>query len=180
MYEKIFLFIKEKAGIPEIFQFIILGCIIIYFNNYISNKFILNLIITTFVVAFFDIYLKNIILFAVNNNYYKFIINNIITIVMIDLLFSLIKEQNLSEITFIKYFNIGFACLFYETIIFKFFNYNSLCNGKLRTITKTIIRLATIHILSNFLNDKDYDIEWFDFSTSQIFNFSLFNIAFTD
>ena len=65
-----------------------------------------------------------------------------------------------------------------KTIIFKLYNYNNLCNNKLRVMTKTIMRLATIHILSNYLNDADFDKKWFDFALAQMTNYSLFNAVF--
>jgi hypothetical protein len=42
------------------------------------------------------------------------------------------------------------------------------------------MRLATIHILSNFLNGKSFDGKWFDFSFGQIFNFSFFTTVFAE
>jgi hypothetical protein len=50
----------------------------------------------------------------------------------------------------------------------------------LRTSTKIILRLATIHILASYLNGEAYDKNWFDFSFGQIFNFSLFSTAFNE
>ena len=47
-------------------------------------------------------------------------------------------------------------------------------------MTKVIMRLATIHVLSNFLNGSDYDKTWFDFSFAQIFNFALFDAVFSE
>ena len=114
--------------------------------------------------------------------YYKFVINNVITIVIIDLLINVINNGLYSndQLCPFYYFNLAFACFFYETIVYKLFNYNELCNERLRSITKTIMRLATIHILSNFLNGKPYDSKWFDFSFGQIFNFSFFNTVFAE
>lgn len=169
------------SGIQPEFVLIIMG-LALYYCHYLSEqKFLItNIIITSFVLATYDIFLKKILLFAVTDDYYKLIINNIITIVIIDLLINWIKDNSNPKINFIYYFNLAFACLFYETIIFKLYNYNGLCNQRLRTVTKTIMRLATIHILSNFLNGQDYDKSWFDFSFSQIFNFALFNTVFSE
>ena len=165
---------------PEIFV-IILGLLLYYFHYLSDNTFLItNIIITSFVLAIYDVFLKKILLFHVDNDYYKFIINNVITIVVIDFLINLIKDKSNPKLNFINYFNLAFSCLFYETIIFKLYNYNGLCNKRLRSITKTIIRLATIHILSNFLNDNDYDKTWFDFSIGQMINFALFDTAFSE
>lgn len=165
---------------PELI-IIILGLTLYYFHYLSEQKFLFtNIIITSFVLASYDLFLKKILLFSVNDDYYKLIINNIITIVVIDFLISFIKDNSHPNLNFIYYFNLAFACLFYETIIFKLYNYNGLCNERLRSITKTILRLATIHILSNFLNGTDFNKSWFDFSFSQIFNFGLFNTVFTE
>jgi len=171
--------INEVLGINSEILLIISGILLYYFHFLSEEKFLFNkIIITTFVLAIYDVFLKKILLFTVTDEYYKLIINNIITIIIIDLLISLIKDHTHPNLSFMFYFNLGFACLFYETIIFKLYNYNGLCNKRLRSITKTILRLTTIHILSNFLNSKDYDKDWFDFSISQIFNFALFDTAF--
>ena len=42
------------------------------------------------------------------------------------------------------------------------------------------MRLATIHVLSNFMDDNPYDKDWFEFSFGQIFNFALFDAVFTE
>jgi len=166
-------------------DFMIIGlAIMLYYCNFLAEKeFIFtNIIITSFVLSIFDLFLKKILLFHITNDYYKFIVNNIITIVVIDLLINIISNglYNNEKLSFVNYFNLAFACFFYETIVFKLFNYNGLCNQRLRSVTKTIMRLVTIHILSNFLNGKAYDSKWFDFSFGQIFNFSFFNTVFSE
>lgn len=160
---------------------IIIGGFFLYnFHVLLEHKSILvNIVITSFVLAIFDVFLKNILLFNVDDNYYKLIINNVITIVIIDFLIFFING-NLKKKSYWNYLNLAFGCLFYEMIVFKLYNYNNLCNQRLRTITKTIMRLVTIHIFSNFLDQKPFDEEWFNFSFGQIFNFSLFNIVFID
>jgi hypothetical protein len=179
---------KKKTGnilavllnIDEELLILILGFIIYNFHVLIGHKsLLLNIVITSFVLAIFDVVLKKILLFNVDNDYYKFVINNVITIVTIDFLIYIINGSFKTK-TIWNYINLAFACLFYESIIFKLYNYNNLCNQKLRAMTKTVMRLATIHIFANFLDDKPYDKEWFNFSFGQIFNFSLFNIAFVD
>lgn len=172
--------ITNIFGISSDTLLFISALLIFYFHFYSNNKsFFTKMIITSFVLAIFDIYLKKILLFNINNDYYRFIANNIITIVIIDLLITTINDKTSPKLTFINYFNIAFACFFYETIVFKLYNYNELCNQRLRSVTKTIMRLATIHILSNYLNDNDYDNEWFEFSLGQIFNFALFDTIFS-
>lgn len=166
---------------PEILV-ILLGMLLYYFHYLSDKKFLItNIIITAFVLAIFDVFLKKIILLNVDNDYYKFVVNNIITIVVIDYLIYFIKNDSSNKKKdFIYYFNLAFACFFYETIVFKLYNYNNLCNKRLRNVTKTILRLATIHILSSFLNGENYDKEWFDFSFGQIFDFSFFEIVFSE
>jgi hypothetical protein len=168
-------------GINPEFLLIILGIALYYFHYLSEQEFLItNIIITSFVLATYDIFLKKILLFSVTNDYYKLVINNMVTIVIIDFLINYIKDNTQSKLNFIYYFNLAFSCLFYETIIFKLYNYNGLCNERLRSITKTILRLATIHILSNFLNGNDYDKSWFDFSFGQLFNFALFDTVFSE
>lgn len=173
--------IENMIGIGPDVLIIILGITMYYFHYLSEQKFLItNIIITSFVLACYDLFLKKILLFQVIDDYYKLIINNIITIVVINFLITFIKDSSNSELNFINYFNIAFACLFYETIVFKLYNYNGLCNKRLRDMTKVIMRLATIHILSNFLNGGDYDKSWFDFSFAQIFNFALFDTVFSE
>lgn len=175
--------IEEITGLNSEIIVVILGLLLYYFNYLSEEKFLItNIIITSFVLAVFDLFLKKLILFNVSNDYYKFVINNVITIVVIDLLINIITDglYHNDKLIFVNYFNLAFACLFYETIVYKLFNYNSLCNQRLRSITKTIMRLTTIHILSNFLNGMPYDSKWFNFSFGQIFNFSFFNTVFSE
>lgn len=173
--------VEKFFGIQPEILIVILG-IALYYLHYLSEqKFLItNIIITSFVLATYDLFLKKILLFSVVDDYYKLIINNIITIVVIDFLINFIKDISNPKLNFMYYFNLAFACLFYETIIFKLYNYNGLCNKRLRDMTKVIMRLATIHILSNFLNDGEYDKTWFDFSFAQIFNFALFDAVFSE
>ena len=64
---------------------LILGLLLYYFNYLSTEKFLItNIIITSFVLAIFDLFLKKILLLNVSNDYYKFVINNVITIVIID------------------------------------------------------------------------------------------------
>ena len=149
----------------------------IFFNN---DSIIKSIIITGFVLAIFDLFLKHIFLLNIKDDYYLFIINNIITIITIDILVTSIHDKNNPKLTFMNYVNIAFACLFYETIIFKLYNYNNLCNQRLRSVTKTILRLVTIHILSNFLSEKSFDELWFNFSFSQICSFTLYHSIFEE
>ena len=165
-------------NINEELLILILGFFLYNYYYLLERKSIfLNIVITSFVLAIFDVFLKKILLFNIDNNYYKFVINNVITIVVIDFLIFCI-HGNLKDKSYWNYLNLAFGCLFYETIVFKLYNYNNLCNQRLRTITKTIMRLATIHILSNFMGNLPFDKEWFDNSFAQLFNFSMFNIVF--
>jgi len=173
--------VENMIGIGPEILIVILGVGMYYFHYLSNQKFLItNIIITSFVLACYDLFLKKILLFQNIDDYYKLIINNIITIVVIDFLITIIKDSSNPKLNFISYFNIAFACLFYETIIFKLYNYNGLCNKRLRDMTKVIMRLATIHILSNFLNGEEYDKTWFDFSFAQVFNFALFDAVFSE
>lgn len=173
--------LSSLMGIESEILLVLLGVGLYYFHYLLENKFLItSIIITSFVLATYDIFLKKILLFSVTDDYYKLIINNMITIVTIDFLINFIKDNSNPNLNFGYYFNLAFGCLFYETIIFKLYNYNGLCNKRLRSITKTIMRLTTIHILSNFLNGKDYDKSWFDFSFGQLFNFALFDTVFSE
>lgn len=172
--------LANLLDINEELLILIAGFFLYNFHFLLEHQSLLiNIIITSFVLAIFDVFLKKVLLFNVNNNYYKFVINNVITIVVIDFLIYFIRGS-LHTKSYWNYLNLALGCLFYEMIVFKLYNYNNLCNQRLRTITKTIMRLVTIHIFSNFLDQKPYDEEWFNFSFGQIFNFSLFNIAFVD
>ena len=131
-------------------------------------------------LGIFDVFIKKLFLTNIHNEYNQIVINNILTIVIIDFLFYFIKGNDKEVKNINNYFNLAFACLFYETIVYKLYNYNNLCNPKLRSITKTVMRLATIHILSNYLNGKSYDEIWFNFSFGQLFNLSLFDTVFTE
>ena len=172
--------LASLLNIDEELLILVSGFFLYNFHYLLGKKSILiNIVITSFILAIFEVFLKHILLLHVNNNYYKFVINNVITIVVIDFLIYFI-HGNLRDKSYWNYLNLAFGCLFYEMIVFKLYNYNNLCNQRLRTITKTIMRLATIHIISNFLDQKPYNEEWFNFSFGQLFNFSLFNIVFTD
>jgi hypothetical protein len=149
----------------------------IYILKQYDIKIITNILITAFILAIFDVYLKSILLFDQKDDYYIFIINNIITILVINLFVYLINGMY-EKITFERFSYLAFACFFYELIVFKLYNYNNLCNQKLRTMTKTIMRLATVYILSNYLIDGKFDKDWFDISTAGLLNFSLYNLIF--
>jgi hypothetical protein len=172
--------LASLLNIDEELLILVAGFFLYNFHYLLGQKSILiNIVITSFVLAIFEVFLKHVLLLNVNNNYYRFVINNVITIVVIDFLIYFIHGK-LQDKSYWNYLNLAFGCLFYEMIVFKLYNYNNLCNQRLRTITKTIMRLATIHIISNFLDQKPYDEEWFNFSFGQLFNFSLFNIVFAD
>jgi hypothetical protein len=166
---------------PHTYEILVIGfTTFLLVRDYFGiNIQINNIVATCFVLAIFDVVFKKILLLDNKNNYYCFIINNIITIISIYMLTFIIKK-NYDNFNLVFFFNLAFACLFYETIIFKLYNYNNFYNKRLRTFTKLIIRLATIHIIMNFLNNKEYDEEWFNLSFSQIIQFSLFEILFCE
>lgn len=170
--------LEKITKLEQKYIIIILSILLYYINFYTSNTFIFtNIIITTLVLAIFDVFLKKYLLLNVKNEYYAFVINNVITIIVINIMFSILtKNYKKLNIQYLSY--IAFSCLFYELVVFKLYNYNNLCNNKLRNSTKTIMRLATIHILSNFIGNLPFNREWFDNSFAQLFNFAMFNIAF--
>jgi hypothetical protein len=174
--------IQQFTQLDEELIVLILGLLLYYFHYfYKDNIFIItNIIITTFVVSLYDVFIRKILLFNVCDEYYKLVINNTITIIIISFLSTIIKNFNDNNLNFVYYFNLAFACFFYETIVFKLYNYNNICDTRLRNVTKTIMRLATIHIMSSFLNDTDFNKKWFDFSFGQLFNFALFNTVFIE
>ena len=79
MREFVFNKIHEYTGItPELIVFF-LGLVVLYINYISAHAFLFtSIIITTFALALYDVFLKKILLFAVDNDYYRFIINNII------------------------------------------------------------------------------------------------------
>jgi len=166
------------TGIYSESLIILLGFSIYYFYNH--HGVIKQLLITSFVLAIFDMYLKNILLLQFDDDYHIFIINNTITLLTIDILTTVIHDKDTPSFTLSNYLNIAFACLFYETIVYKLYNYNSFCNKRLRSITKTVMRLATVHILSNYLDEGNFDEKWFNFSFAQIFSFTLYNTLFQE
>jgi len=172
--------IYKKFG-PHVYNILIggFGIFLVVREYFNLNIQINNMIATCFVIAIFDIVFKKILLLDVKDNYYCFIINNIITILTIYML-TFIITRSYNYCTPLFFFNLAFACLFYETIVFKLYNYNNFYNKRLRTFTKLIIRLATIHIMVNFLNNKDYDDEWFNLAFTQIIQFSLYEILFCE
>ena len=73
--------IENITSLDQKYIIVILSILLYYINFYTSNTFIFtNIIITTLVLAIFDAFLKNYLLFNVNNEYYTFVINNVITI----------------------------------------------------------------------------------------------------
>lgn len=160
--------------------FVLIGAFLLYLFKYEqknSKSLFISLITTSFVLALFDVIFKKIILLNVDGDFNKFVVNNIITIFTINMLFYILNNST-DKITFENFFHIGLAILFYEVIIFKLLNYNNIIDCRLRSVTKIIMRLATVHILANYLNNKPFDEEWFNFSFAQIFNFSLVAIIF--
>ena len=88
--------LMDILGIEYEYLLIILGLLFYYFNILSTNTyFITNIILVSFSIALYDVFLKKILLLNVNNDYYKFIINNVITIVTIDLLINLIKDNHI-------------------------------------------------------------------------------------
>lgn len=163
-------------GIDTNIVMLFLG-IFIYFIRKYENHLLVNILITAFVLSLFDLYLKKIFLFDQKDDYYIFIMNNIITILCVNLLIYIIKGM-FDKITIERFSYLAFSCFFYEMIVFKLYNYNNLCNHKLRVMTKTIMRIATTYILTAYLMDEKFDEKWFNYSMAQLLNFSLYNLIF--
>ena len=172
--------LQDLSGINKKNLLILTGIIYVYFNYLNQRKsIIINIFITCFVLIIFDLFIKDNIKVNITDNYYNLIINNTIVILVIDLIFFIFRS-NYDYMNFPYFFNVAFASIFYETIIYKLYNYNSLCNSRLRAISKITLRLGTIHILSNFLSNKEFDETWFNFSFAQLFNIILFEILFNE
>lgn len=171
--------LEKITHIEQKYLIFILPIIVYIINKYSTTNLISQILITSIALSIFDIYLKNKLLINNTNEYYIFILNNIISVVIINFLIYLIG-YNLDYNNFISLFYIAFACLFYELIIFKLYNHNNLCNQQLRDMTKTIIRLTTINIIYRFLQKEPYDKYWFDRSISQLCNILLFSIIFVN
>jgi hypothetical protein len=172
--------LQDISGMNKKNLLILTGIVFVYFN-YLNPKksIIINIFITCFVLIIFDLFIKDVIKVNIADNYYNLIINNTIIILVIDLIFFIFRS-NYDFLNFTYFFNVAFASIFFETIIFKLYNYNSLCNSRLRTISKITMRLGTIHILSNFLSNKAFDEAWFNFSFAQLFNIILFEVLFNE
>ena len=171
---------QEISGLNNNYLFILTGVVLFYFNYINPQKnIIINIFITCFILVIFDLFIKDNIKIKIDDNYYNLIINNTIVILVIDLLFFIFRS-NFDYINFTYFFNVTISIIFYETIIFKLYNYNSLCNSRLRSASKITMRLGTIHILSNFLSNKAFDQNWFNFVFPQLFNILLFEILFNE
>jgi hypothetical protein len=158
---------------------LIIGAILLYSSYNSINNLMYNIFIILFVLIIFDIFIKDNIRINIENKYHKLIINNTIVLLTIDLLY-LILKGDYKVIQFNYFASIAFSNIFYETVIHKLNNYNNLCTSRLRTVSKITARMATIHILSNFLNNKPYDLEWFNFSFPQLFNIIILEIFFNE
>ena len=158
---------------------LIVGSILLYSSYNSIDNLMNNIFILLFVLIIFDIFIRDNIRINLENKYHKLIFNNTIIILTIDLLF-LIFKGDYKSIQFNYFASIAFSNIFYETVIFKLNNYNNLCTSRLRTISKITSRMATIHILSNFINNKPYDLDWFNFSFPQLFNIIILEIFFNE
>lgn len=172
--------IQEISSLNNYSLLILAGIILFYFNYLNPQKnIVVNIFITCFILIIFDLFIKDNIKVNINDNYYNLIINNTIVILVIDLLFFIFKS-NFDYMNVTYFFNVAVSSIFYETIIFKLYNYNGLCNSRLRSASKITMRLGTIHILSNFLSNKAFDQTWFNFVFPQLFNIILFEILFNE
>ena len=158
---------------------LVVGTILLYSSYNSLNNLTINIFILLFVLIIFDIFIKDNIKINLDNKYHKLILNNTIIILTIDFLF-LIFKGDYKLIQFNYFTSIALSNIFYETVIFKLNNYNNLCTSRLRTLSKITARMATIHILSNFISNKPYDINWFDFSFPQLFNIIMLEIFFNE
>lgn len=158
---------------------LIIGSILLYASYNSINNMMHNIFIILFILIIFDIFIKDYIIKNINNKYYKLILNNTLVILIIDLLYFIFKGDY-DKIKFSYFSSIALSNIFYETVIFKINRYNNLCTSRLRTLSKITARMATIHIFSNFLSNKPYDLEWFNFSFPQLFNIIILEIFFNE
>ena len=158
---------------------LLLGAILLYCSYNSLNNLMINIFIIIFVLVIFDIFIRDNIRINMENKYHKLIVNNTIVILTIDLLF-LIFKGDYKAIQFNYFASVAFSNIFYETVIHKLNNYNNLCTSRLRTVSKITSRLATIHILSNFLSNKPYDENWFNFAVPQLLNIIILEIVFNE
>ena len=157
--------IQEISSLNNYSLLILAGIILFYFNFINPQKnIVVNIFITCFILIIFDLFIKDNVKVNINDNYYNLIINN----------------TNFDYMNFTYFFNVAISSIFYETIIFKLYNYNGLCNSRLRSISKLTMRLGTIHVLSNFLSNKAFDQTWFNFVFPQLFNIILFETLFNE
>ena len=86
---------------PYVYNTLIVGFgVFLVIRDYFNiNIQINNIIATCFVIAIFDVVLKKILLLDVKNNYYCFIINNIITIITLYILTFIIVKNTLTALT---------------------------------------------------------------------------------
>jgi hypothetical protein len=171
--------VEDIIPIDKNILLLIFGAILLYSSYNSINNMAINIFIILFVLIIFDIFIKDNIRINIDNKYHKLIINNTIVILTIDFLYLLFKGDT-KTMNFNYFFTIAFSNIFYETVVHKLNNYNSLCTSRLRTVSKITTRMATIHILSNFLNNKPYNKEWFDFSFPQLFNIIILEIFFNE
>jgi hypothetical protein len=158
---------------------LIIGSILLYSSFKSIDNLMNNIFIILFILIIFDIFIKDNIKINIKNKYHKLIINNTLVILVIDLLYFIFKGDY-KNIQFNYFASIAFSNIFYETVIFKLNNYNNLCTSRLRTISKITSRMATIHILSNFITNKPYDLNWFNFSFPQLLNIIILEIFFNE
>ncbi len=158
---------------------LVVGTILIYSSYNSLSNLTVNIFVLLFVLIIFDIFIKDNIKINLDNKYHKLILNNTIIILTIDFLF-LIFKGDYKSIQFNYFASIAFSNIFYETVIYKLNNYNNLCTSRLRTVSKITARMATIHILSNFISNKSYDLDWFNFSFPQLFNIIILEIFFNE
>ena len=86
--------LEKITKLEQKYIIIILSLLLYYINFYTSNTFIFtNIIITTLVLAIFDVFLKKYLLLNVKNEYYAFVINNVITIVVINIMIAILTKK---------------------------------------------------------------------------------------
>ena len=155
------------------------GAILLYSSYNSLDNLMINIFVLLFVLIIFDVFIKDNIRINLGNKYHKLILNNTLVIIIIDFLF-LIFKGDYKSIQFSYFASIAFSNIFYETVIYKLNNYNNLCTSRLRTLSKITARMSTIHVLSNLINNKPYDKNWFDFSFPQLFNIIMLEIFFNE
>jgi len=172
--------IKDILNMPDELIILSLSILVILFKVYCPPNIILyNILLLTLAISVFEVFIKKFVLFKVKNEFHKFVMNNVISIVIINFIMYMFNND-LNKNNIINLLYIAISCLFYELIIYKLHSYNDYCNSRLRSLAKTTMRLTTIHIMTTYLQNGNFDELWYIESVSQLASILLMNTIFTN